>query len=262
MLNSPIKYSGGKCRLAKHIIALIPKHVCYVEPFCGAAWVLFKKEPSKTEIINDLDNELVNFWRVIQNHFEVFIDYFKFAIVSRKIFELENKINPDSLTDIQRAIRYYYLQRLTFAGKTDGRTFGIKTIGYPDLNISTLKDAISQAHQRLAHVVIEHMDACKCIQTYDRPYSFFYIDPPYWNVSKCYANNFTDDDFSRLRSTLDTVKGKFILSINDIPKARQKFKGFKMISIQTKYSSGNPHVAKDTHSKPRRELLILNYNPK
>ena len=133
-MNSPLNYLGGKSRLAEKIVKLFPKdHVCYCEPFCGAAWVLFRKEPSKTEVINDADGELVTFWRVIQNHLEEFLRYYRFAVIARKIWDIENKKDPGLLTDIQRAVRYYYLQRLGFGGKTSGRTFGTSTTGGPRL---------------------------------------------------------------------------------------------------------------------------------
>ena len=114
-MNSPLKYAGGKSRLADRIVSMIPSHTCYCEPFCGAAWVFFRRStPAPVEVVNDRDGELVTFWRVMQNHIEEFLRYYKWAIVSREVFELENKKDPSTLTDIQRATRYYYIQRLSF----------------------------------------------------------------------------------------------------------------------------------------------------
>ena len=108
---------GGKSRLAPTIVKKIPAHKCYVEPFCGACWVFLNKEPVPAEILNDRDRELVTFWRVVQNHLTAFLDYYKLAITSREIFDLENKKDPDTLTDIQRATRYFYIQRHAFGGE-------------------------------------------------------------------------------------------------------------------------------------------------
>lgn len=138
-----------------------------------------RERPSKCEVINDADGELVNLWRVIQHHLETFLAYYKHAIVSRKIFELENLKRPETLTDIQRAVRYYYLQRLAFGGKTTDRTFGTATSGGPRLNLSTVEETLLEVHWRLKGVVIENLDCCDCIRRYDRPETFFYIDPPY-----------------------------------------------------------------------------------
>ena len=75
-MNSPFAYIGGKSRLAKQIISIIPDHKTYCEAFSGAAWVFFKKPPSKVEVLNDLDSELITFYRVVQNHLEEFLKQF------------------------------------------------------------------------------------------------------------------------------------------------------------------------------------------
>ncbi|NQU75729.1 MAG: DNA adenine methylase, partial [Planctomycetes bacterium] len=170
-MKSPLNYLGGKSRLAARIVDLIPKHTCYCEPFCGAAWVLFAKDPamSKVEVINDADGELVNFWRIIQHHLEEFLRYYKYAVVSRKVFELENRKDPTTLTDIQRAVRYHYLQKLGFGGKTHGRTFGVSASSGPRLNLATIEDTLLEVHWRLERVIVENLDAVAFIARYDRP---------------------------------------------------------------------------------------------
>ena len=257
-MNSPISYVGGKSRLAKRIVPMISAHVCYCEPFCGAAWILFKKEPSTTEVINDLDGELVNFWRIVQNHLLAFLEYFKFAVVSRKMFELENRKDPSTLTDLQRAVRYYYLQRLGFGGKTSGRTFGAGAARPMNLNLLTLEESLLDAHQRIQRVTIENLDACKCIEKYDRKDTFFYIDPPYYHTSQDYDRPFEDADFVRLYEALKAIKGRFILSLNDHEDIRKMFKSFHQVKLATKYSSGNSRTRADTRSVVRFELLIHN----
>ena len=95
-MKSPIRYLGGKSKLVNKIVPLIPRdHICSCEPFCGASWILFGKEPSQVEIVNDLNGELVTFWRVIQNHLEEFLRYYKFCIVSRKIYDFEKRKDPE-----------------------------------------------------------------------------------------------------------------------------------------------------------------------
>src|SRR5664280_3229364 len=99
----PLSYIGGKRTLAKRVIALFPEHTTYVEPFAGGAQVFFHKEPSKVEVLNDLDGEMVNFFRVCQQHYEELLRYLRFVLVSRKWFELLLETDPAKLTDIQRA---------------------------------------------------------------------------------------------------------------------------------------------------------------
>ena len=257
-MRSPLNYHGGKSKLVSQILPLIPPHVCYCEPFVGAGWIMFSKKPAKVEIINDFDSELVTFWRVIQNHLEEFLRFYKYAIISRKIFDLEKLKNPATLTDIQRAVRYYYLQRLSFGGLTVNRHFGTGTTRASNLVLSTMEDTLLDVHWRLQAVVIENLDGCECIRRYDRPGTFFYIDPPYFGVSG-YAVSFKPCDFIRLRAALANLKGKFILSFNDVPEIRKLFKGFIQKRVATTYSSANGRSGSDTRVKPRHELLIRNF---
>lgn len=258
-MKSPLSYLGGKSRLADRIVDSMPKdHVCYCEAFCGASWVLFAKEPSQCEVINDMDNELVTFWRVIQNHLEEFLRYFKYAVTSRRIFDLENMKHPETLTDIQKAVRYYYLQRCGFGGKVSARTFGTTATGPARLNLSTIEERLIEVHWRLSKVVIEHLDACECIRRYDRTSTLFYLDPPYWETAG-YAVPFGQEDYIRLRDVLKGIKGRFILSLNDVAEVRLVFKDFKINRIMTKYSTGNGATDPQSRGVERAEVLIRNY---
>jgi DNA adenine methylase len=256
-MHSPLNYLGGKSRLAERIVSQIQPHVCCCEPFCGAAWVLFAKDPSKVEVINDSDGELVNMWRVLQNHLEEFLRYYKFAVVSRQVFEWEQKKNPSTLTDVQRAVRYYYLQKMAFGGKTTGRTFGTSAMGAPRLNLTTMEDVLLEVHWRLARVVIENLDACECIRRYDRPSTFFYLDPPYWGTVG-YVTPFKAADYERLRCILAAVSGRFLLSLNDTREVRKVFRGFRIRTVQTGYSLSNPRAG-GRRVESIRELLIDNF---
>src|SRR2546423_11774722 len=120
----PFPYVGGKTRLAKKIIERFPEHRTYVELFAGGARVLFGKQPSTIEVINDLDNDVSNFFRVCQAHYQELVRCLEFHIASRKWFHLHLRTPPESLTDIQRAARFFYLQRICYGGKVRGKTFG------------------------------------------------------------------------------------------------------------------------------------------
>ena len=116
---------GGKSRLANTLIdeINIHEHSCYVEVFAGAAHIFFKKDEAKVEVINDINGDLVNLYRVLQNHFDEFYRYFRWAFVSRDEFNRMNRVAPDTLIDIQRACQFYYLQKCSFAGRCIARTF-------------------------------------------------------------------------------------------------------------------------------------------
>src|SRR5229473_13403 len=150
----PISYIGGKNRLAKRVIEIFPKHITYVEPFAGGAQVFFHKEPSEVEVLNDLDGEIVNFYRVCQVHYEELLRQMHFMLVSRKWFDLLHKTTPDSLTDIQRAARFLYLQKNTFAGLLRRRNYAIHVIQPPRFNRESMEQIIEATHHRLQRVQI------------------------------------------------------------------------------------------------------------
>ncbi|MFZ4394193.1 MAG: DNA adenine methylase [Kiritimatiellia bacterium] len=257
-MKSPLNYLGGKSKLAQKIIARIPTdHICYCEPFCGAGWVFFGKTPSRVEVINDLDRELVTFWRVVQNHLEEFLRFYKYAVVSRVIFDLQKRTDPAGLTDIQRACRYYYLQRLSFAGKTVGRTFGTGTERPANINLSNIEETLLDVHWRLERVTIECLDANECIRRYDRPTTFFFVDPPYMGTAG-YAVPFEKKDYLALRDTLGKLQGRFLLTLNDLPEVRSLFKGFAIERVSLRYSAGNNRTAPETRSVERHEVFIHN----
>lgn len=177
-----VPWIGGKRRLAKHILPMFPVHTCYVEPFCGAAALYFLKTPSKTEVINDINGELVNLYRVVKHHLEEFVRQFKWALVSRQIFKWLQDTPEETLTDIQRAARFYYLQKQAFGGKVADHTFGTSTTSVPRFNLLRIEEELSMAHLRLSRTLIEHLDWHQCIERYDRPHTLFYCDPPYWGT--------------------------------------------------------------------------------
>ena len=254
-MKSPLNYFGGKSRLSSQIIQHIPEHTCYCEPFAGGAWVLFAKEPSQVEVINDLDKELVTFWRVIQNHMPAFLELLKWAVSSRKVFDWENAKLPDTLTDLQRAVRYYYIQRLGYGGRATKRTYGYSAMKSPKFNIAQAEETLMQVHWRLSKVNVECLDAFNVMTRYDRPTTFFFIDPPYYDVVQAYEHKF--QDFQKLADFLPGLKGKFLLTLNDHPDVRRIFAAFHQKRVSITYSIVNGRSA--ARGKQHHELFITNY---
>ena len=254
-MNSILNYMGGKSLLTKKIIPLIPEHTCYCEVFAGAAWLLFRKEESEVEIINDINSDLVTLYRVIKHHLEEFIRYLKWLLVSRDEFARFKIERPETLTDIQRAVRFYYLIKNGYAGRIEKPSFSIAVTKRSGFNLLRIEEELSAAHLRLCRVYIENKPYQEILTRYDRPGTFFYIDPPYWNCENYYGNGiFSRSDFDRLGEMLKGVSGKFIMSINDVPEVRKLFKGFRIEEVTTSYSAGG------ANKKVRAtELLIMNY---
>ncbi len=251
-MNSVLSYIGGKSRLSKDIIPLIPPHKTYIEVFAGAAWIFFRKEPSKCEVLNDKDGELVSFYRVLQNHPEEFMRQFKWLLSSRELWnDFSRQLDADGLTDIQRAARYYYVQRHSFGGKVRGRTFGTSTERAPKINLMRMEEDLSEAHLRLANVTIENLDWQNILKKYDRDSSLFYLDPPYYKAPY-YKHNLELSDYHVMAEALKDIKGRFILSINDLPEMRSAFSGFNIKPVTLPYTCSKAAI------KEGRELIISN----
>ena len=253
-MTGPFPYVGGKNRLASQIIPLFPEHVTYVEAFAGGAHVLFRKEPSKVEVLNDLDNEVVNFFRCCQSHYEELVRYLRFTLASRKWFDLLNATDPATLTDIQRAARFFYIRKGAYAGLVVKPKFHICVVQPANFNPERIPEAIEQTHKRLARVQIESLPYEKVIAKYDRPTTLFYLDPPYWD-RKLYKFNLREEDFRTMAELLSRIKGKFILSLDDHPKVREIFRGFEIRRAEIHYS------AQRRAGVRFGELLITNFKP-
>ncbi len=252
-MTGPLPYIGGKNRLAKKIIALIPEHTTYVEAFAGGAQVFFHKTPSRVEVLNDLDFDIVNFFRVCQWHYEELVRYLKYCLMSRKWYELFEATNPASLTDIQRASRFFYLQKNSFGGLIVKQNYHYTVVHPPNYNPKRIPEILQNAHERLRGVQIESLPYEKILEKYDRPSTLFYLDPPYWG-RKLYRFNFSEEDFVALEKKLHELRGKFILSLNDCPEVRRLFSSFH---IQTEALA---YTAQRNPGRLYGELLIRNFS--
>jgi DNA adenine methylase len=148
------------------LLSRFPPHHCYVEVFAGGAAVFFARNPAPSEVLNDVNGELVNLYRVVTHHLEEFVRQFKWALSSRQVFKWLQDTRHETLTDVQRAARFFYLQQQTFGGKVAGQTFGTSTTA-PAINLLRIEETLSAAHLRLASgVTIEHLDWAACIERY------------------------------------------------------------------------------------------------
>ncbi|MDP1655730.1 MAG: DNA adenine methylase [Hylemonella sp.] len=251
-----VQWVGGKRRLAPHILPMFPDHSCYVEPFAGAAALFFLKEPVKVEVLNDVNGDLVSLYRVVQHHLEEFIRHFKWALASREIYKWLQITPVETLTDIQRAARFFYLQKLGFGGKVQGQTFGTATTSRPALNLLRLEEQLSAVHLRLHQVFVEHLSWANCLTKYDRPHSLFYMDPPYWGTEG-YGVEFGLEQYDQMASLMGSMKGKAVVSVNDIPEMRKAFKGHYIKRVNITYTVG----ASGQGREPKGELIICNFKP-
>jgi DNA adenine methylase len=265
MVNSPIKWVGGKSRLRKKILEVIPSHSCYVEPFAGAAWVLFGKPPSDVEVLNDKDQELINFFRVVKEKPERLVESFEWELVSRAEFEHLATLEPSQLNDVQRAHRFYYLIMAGWGGELNYPRFqtsisdgghGNRLIGA----LKTLEQRLKPVHARLRTVIIENLDWRECIERYDRPSTMMYLDPPYPGNKCNYAHNMrTWEEHQQLAERLDRATCKWVLSSYDMPQIHNLFAGHTIMPVQA-FSGMN--VEKNGSGRVvNREVLVMNFTP-
>lgn len=238
MANPIIPWLGGKRRLADIIIPRFPAHKCYVEVFAGGAALYFMRPPAEVEVINDINGDLVNLYRVVQRHLEEFVRQFKWALSSRQVFKWLQDTRPETLTDIERAARFYYLQQQAFGGRVHGQTWGTATtVAAPTVNLLRLEEDLSMAHMRLHGAYIERLDWRACIKRYDRPHTLFYLDPPYWETEG-YGVPFEWSEYVAMAEIMRSVQGKVVLSINDHPAIRECFAGFHVEEVPINYTVG------------------------
>jgi len=249
---APLSYIGGKNRLAKRVIEIFPEHTTYVEAFAGGAQILFRKKPSKVEVLNDLDSEIVNFYRICQQHYEELLRYFRFAVISREWFDLLKQSDPKALTDIQRAARYLYLLRNSYASLVRNPVYHRNVVQPPGFNLTNLPELIENAHKRLARVQLECAPYDEVIDRFDRPTTLFYLDPPYFG-RKLYRHNLGEADFAKLAGQLKQIRGKFILSLNDVSEVRKLFENFFIQGVELHYTS------QKAAGRRYKEVVIRNF---
>lgn len=241
-------YVGGKKNLAQRLIKRIEAtpHTGYAEAFVGMGGVfLRRRQAPAVEVINDLNGDVANLFRILQRHYVPFLDTLRWQLASRREFERLTKSDPTTLTDIERAGRFLYLQKLAFGGKVVGQNFGVSAGLGSRFNILKLEMTLEAIRDRLAGVTIEALDWRVFLDRYDRPGMLFYLDPPYYGTEHFYGRGaFERSDFAAMAERLASLKGTFILSINDHPAVREIFAGFQIEAADTTYSIANADPSK------------------
>jgi DNA adenine methylase len=235
-MKPPLSYYGGKQRMSRHLIQLIPQHTTYVEPFCGGAAILFAKPFPKVtnshfyrEFINDLDGNLVNFFTQLRDNGEELIGFLQMTPYSEKIHMGYKSKNFHKFNDLERAAAYWYNIMTSFSKKIDGgwaKTTRTQNIMHTIINkIDNLQNYID----RMKTIGIFNRQANDIIKAMDTPHTFFYCDPPYPNSNQAYAKRgFKEKDFQELVDLLESCEGSFMLSCYEnmkvkIPDTWQKF---------------------------------------
>jgi DNA adenine methylase len=251
----PAPYLGGKRNLAKRLCAIIEEipHRAYIEPFVGMGGIFLRRaQPAPVEVINDLSGDVANLFRVVRRHYQPFVDELRFLPASRDEFERQRRLDPEALTDIDRAVRFLYLQRLCFGGRVEGRTFGVRREQSSRIQLGRLRAELRALSRRLEPVTIECLPYEDVIRRYDAPGALFYLDPPY-DETEGYGTGFGRDDYVRMAEQLSGIAGQFVLSINATPFIRQTFAAFDMVEVDVTWT-----VTAKSNATKAKELIIRN----
>jgi len=254
-----MSWIGGKKSLRELIVSFFPLYYeRYIEVFGGGGWVLFHKPPGNDfEVYNDFNGLLTNLYRCVREKPNELIDALYFVLNSREDFDIvKEALARDSPTsDVIRASYFYQLIRYSYAS-------GLTSYGSQPHDMWGNFPLIEQAHRRLSKVVVENKDFEKLIRQYDRPVSFFYADPPYFESEKYYKNvgedGFKKEDHIRLRDTLMGIEGKFLLSYNDCSFIRELYDA-PNIQIES-YTRINNIKQRYDNGAQFPEILVANYD--
>ncbi|MGX1100273.1 DNA adenine methylase [Amorphus sp. MBR-141] len=235
-------YFGGKRYVANRLIKRMEAlpHTGYAEPFVGMGGVFLRRRlVPRFEAINDASGDVATFFRVLQRHYTHFLEMLRFQVTSRREFERLMKTDPDTLTDLERAARFLYLQRLAYGGKVINRSFAARNNQSARFNVLDLASTLEAIHERLASVVVERLPWQEFMRRYDRPGMLFYLDPPYYGIEYEYGRGaFRREEYGEMAELFASLKGSVLLSLNDRPEVRDIFSAFDMEPLQVTY-----HVA-------------------
>jgi DNA adenine methylase len=257
-MKTPITYYGGKQNLSKTILRLIPPHDIYVEPFCGGCAIFFAKEPSKCEVINDTNGEVVNFYRVLQKQFTELQKEIQATPHSRQCYNEAKEVyrSPEKHTEVKRAWAFWVCANMSFAAKIGAGW------AYSNNNFTHIKSRRDRFTQLLADRIesaqIENTDAIKLIPVRDSASTFFYCDPPYINTNQGHYSGYTLESFENLLGVLSKIKGKFLLSSYQCAKLEEyKSKyNWHQIEIEVPLCAAKGRAR---NGKTRTEVLTANY---
>lgn len=237
-----LRWPGGKGRLLKHLLPLLPADAdCYCEVFAGSAALLFAKERHPVEVVNDLNREIIALLRNAQYHLPALTEEMRWFVSSRQ--NLFDFIAQPGLTEIQRAARFLLRNRTSFGGGMKSFAVAKTKGGGAAFDRDDVGERLELIRRRLNKVVVENLPYERCLANYDSPKSIFFLDPPYVDAPTGAYDGWKQEDMLQLRSRLDRLQGKWILTINDSPANRRLFDDCQIRPIATLNQRSNKRTA-------------------
>lgn len=257
-MKTPITYYGGKQTLLKYSLPLIPQHRMYCEPFFGGGAVFFAKRKSDVEVINDINGEVINFYKVIKTKFSELQKEIQSTLHSRELYKKAMEIykNPEKYSDVKRAWALWTATNQGFAGMIGSWGFGKDDS--KEAALANKRDAFTKDYeQRLTKVQVESNNAIKVIKRCDDKETFIYADPPYIGSDQGHYKGYSESDYRELLDTLAKVKGKFLLSSYPSKILTAYINKYKWkVQMITKSIAVTKHT-----DKLKTEMIVMNYDP-
>lgn len=259
-MKTPVTYYGGKQTLAPLIVSLIPEHILYAEPFTGGGAVFFHKPPSKVEVLNDTNGELMNFYKVTRDQFKPLQKMIQRTLHCRNAFRQAEVIyhNPDLFDEVRRAWAVWVICAQSFSSRMDGPFGYDKTQNTTSKRIANKRINFTEEYaKRMELIQIECADALYIIKSRDHEQAFFYCDPPYVGTACGHYKGYTEADYEALLELLSRIKGKFLLSSYPTKILSQYAKKYKWPSMKRElFVTVN---MKSGNAKKKIEVLTANY---
>jgi len=258
-MRTPIVYYGGKLSILNELLPLFPNHKIYTEPFMGGGAVYFAKEPSQSEIINDTNNFVCNFYTILKTHYTAIKKTVDSTLFSRSTYKvaLTMYTTPHLFNDIQKAWAFWVLTNQGFSGIIGSWSYDKDSSKVKTFNTKKLRFTKELA-QRLEHTQVENNDAIKVIQSRDTVDTFHFIDPPYVGADQGHYKGYTRQDFIELLETLALLDGKFLMTTYDseLLDTYVKKYGWFQKKLDKPLTSSNSKTPK---RKRKVEVLTTNY---
>jgi len=237
----------------------MPQHSCFVEAFGGAAGVMINKRPSYSEVYNDINGDLVHFFRTLRNRTDELVEFLKYLPYSRKEHErisrewYDNDRRPKD--DVKRAAWFYYLQQTSFSGKLSKSGFSIscRTDDNRARSYSNSIQRLERFAERFDNVTLENLDWKELVDRYDETHTLFYFDPPYLTVGDEYYTHEGNFDHAEFINCLNNTKADWLLSYNELPEGLD---GYPTSTRETRYSMASENQQYNT------ERLLMNFDPR
>lgn len=258
MSESVFSYPGSKTTMSNWIIEHFPEHQCYVEVFSGSAAVLANKQPSYTEVLNDRDGDIVQFFEVLRDRPDDLIEWLEDTPHSRELHNKYGEIfyNGDRPDDpIERAGRFWYLRETSFGAKYESHSGYNGSRKNAARTTRNKRERLERWSKRFGHVQIENLDFADVMERYDSDETLFYCDPPYVKEGD---ELYSGDDFNHERfvSELKALEGDWIVSYTDLPN------GLRDVATTIDEREQRYRIAQgDGWEKTNTERLVMNYDP-